>query len=358
MPMTKCPVCGVSVKDENLVRHVHNQHPHETVEGLEKLAPARPKSTSTRDWKDDLARLGVLVAVAGAIWFVLALLFPTPVGVMIPAFPGVLLVLLVGVGLLAGGWVLGSAAIQRSGTKFAVIGVVVGLAMAGVSAGLAAQQGVHPLSPPTAAPGNWMKADNPLWTINSRPVIFYYGSAGCPYCAASSWVVQGALQLFGSLSGYTFITSTPNEATPELRSIPGVDFVGATFSSSFLSLDVVAGNDNQVISAPTPPPIENSYVLTYDTQMGVASFPFYVVGGIYMRSGGLVDPTVFSTNGVMTASAVQQAIASGSGPVYTAIHSAQIYLEAYLAKACQRAGLTPPSTVTGDPAVAAVLAQL
>ncbi len=357
--MTKCPVCGVSVKDENLVRHVRNQHPRDKVEGLEKMAPARTRSTSTRDWKDDLARIGVLVTVAGVVWFVLALLFPTPVGVIVPAVPTVLILCLVGVALLVGGWVLGSAAIQRSGVKFAVVGLVVGLALAGISAELAAQAGVPSLSKQTtSAPGNWLKAPNTLWTINGRPVIFYYGSAGCPYCAASSWAVQGALQAFGSLSGETYITSSPNEADPSIRSIPGVDFVGASFSSSYLSLDVVAGNDNQVISAPTPPPVENAYVLTYDTQYGSATFPFYVVGGIYLRTGALVDPTIFSSTGVMSPSAVLQALQSQSGAVYTAVHQAQIYLEAYLAKACQLANITPPTAVTNDAAVAAVLAQL
>ena len=31
MPAKKCPVCGVSVKVENLERHIRNQHPHEDV---------------------------------------------------------------------------------------------------------------------------------------------------------------------------------------------------------------------------------------------------------------------------------------------------------------------------------------
>ena len=32
MPTKKCPVCGVSVKVENLVRHVQDQHPHTTLD--------------------------------------------------------------------------------------------------------------------------------------------------------------------------------------------------------------------------------------------------------------------------------------------------------------------------------------
>ena len=38
MAMKKCPVCGVSVKAENLERHVRNQHPHEEVDLSETLS--------------------------------------------------------------------------------------------------------------------------------------------------------------------------------------------------------------------------------------------------------------------------------------------------------------------------------
>jgi peroxiredoxin len=38
MSATKCPVCGVSVKAENLERHVRNQHPRETVDVREVLS--------------------------------------------------------------------------------------------------------------------------------------------------------------------------------------------------------------------------------------------------------------------------------------------------------------------------------
>ncbi len=40
MAMKKCPVCGVSVKTENLERHVRNQHPREEVDLSETLTRA------------------------------------------------------------------------------------------------------------------------------------------------------------------------------------------------------------------------------------------------------------------------------------------------------------------------------
>lgn len=38
MTSKKCPVCGVSLKAENLERHVRDQHPHESVSTREVLS--------------------------------------------------------------------------------------------------------------------------------------------------------------------------------------------------------------------------------------------------------------------------------------------------------------------------------
>lgn len=356
MPMTKCPVCGVSVKDENLVRHVKNQHPHEKVDGLEKMAPA-PKRPS-REWRDDLARIGTILTVAGIVWLALAFVFPTPVGVMVPVFPGLLGFTVFGVILLAFGWVMGSGALQRSGRRLAVVGLVVGLVLAGSSALLATQQGVPILSTQTTSLGQtgWIKAPNSVWRINNLPVLFYYGSAGCPYCAASSWALMLALQAFGSMSGQTYTTSSPTD-TP--ASIPEVELAHITYSSGYLSLDLLAGDNNQVISAPSPNPVQNAYLLTYDNQGGAYSFPFYAVGGLYFHAGAIVVPSVYITSsGTMTPTDVQNAIASQSGTVYAAIHNAAVLLEAAMVRACQAAGVNPPPSVTSDAAVQGALAVI
>ena len=47
MATKKCPVCGVSVKVENLERHVRNQHPHAELE---------PENLLTRDERGDVER--------------------------------------------------------------------------------------------------------------------------------------------------------------------------------------------------------------------------------------------------------------------------------------------------------------
>ncbi len=353
MAMKKCPVCGVSVKDENLVRHVKNQHPHEKVEGLEAMAPA-PKRAA-REWRDDFVRLGLIVTVAGVVWVALAFVFPTPVGVMVPVVPGLLVFLLFGVVLLAIGWVMGSGTVQRSGKRLAVVGLVIGLVLAGSSALLATQQGVPILDARPLALGQsgWLKGANPVWRINNLPVVFYYGSAGCPYCAASSWALMLALQAFGSMSGQTYTTSSP---TDNPASIPEVELAHITYTSGFVSLDILAGDNNQVISAPSPNPVQNAYLLTYDNNGGSYSFPFYAVGGIYVHTGAIVLPSTYVTGtGTLSPTDVQNAIASQSGTVYAAIHGAAVLLEAAMVRACNAAGITPPSSVTSDAAVQAAL---
>src|SRR3989304_9699704 len=47
VPSKKCPVCGVSVKLENLERHVRNQHPRASVD-LTSLLSAEERMETTR----------------------------------------------------------------------------------------------------------------------------------------------------------------------------------------------------------------------------------------------------------------------------------------------------------------------
>jgi thiol-disulfide isomerase/thioredoxin len=82
MAAVKCPVCGVSVKAENLERHLKNQHPHEKVdlsevlteEDREAVAETRqsPRAGLTRGGK----RMLVIVAIVVAVLVVLIIVYP------------------------------------------------------------------------------------------------------------------------------------------------------------------------------------------------------------------------------------------------------------------------------------------
>jgi peroxiredoxin len=73
MAMMKCPVCGVSVKAENLERHLRNQHPHEQVDLSETLSEedrqaikeqkSAGRSGLTRGGRRLLMIVGIVIAV-------------------------------------------------------------------------------------------------------------------------------------------------------------------------------------------------------------------------------------------------------------------------------------------------------
>ena len=75
MAMKKCPVCGVSVKVENLERHVHDQHPRTHVEpeqiltNEERLKVRRTGPAS----RPVMTRRGKMIAVAVAVILVLVI---------------------------------------------------------------------------------------------------------------------------------------------------------------------------------------------------------------------------------------------------------------------------------------------
>jgi hypothetical protein len=364
MATRKCPVCGASVKEENLLRHVEDKHPRAKVEGLKEIRAASKKPARTASskrvlaWKDDLARIGTVVSVAGVVWLVLAVLLPSPVGGAVPVSPTLVALVLVGVALVAAAWVLGSGVLARSWKKLGAVGLALGLALAGASALVATQEGAPTLSRSTTPePGGWTKANNPVWKADGKPVFFYLGSTACPFCAASSWAVWEALKYFGSLPVPVFTTSMSNPNEP-FRNVPEVDLSHVTLTGAYVTLDFREGDNNQAITLPSLSTLEEAYVVTYDSSSAI---PFFVVGGMYYQST-LLDPSIFFPNGPsgipMTPQAVDVAIASGTGPVYSAIHQQQLYVEAYLAMACHAAGIPPPAAVVNDFGVGSIIAQI
>ena len=98
MASVKCPVCGVSVKAENLERHLRNQHPREQVDLSEVLsekdreAVAETKAPTraglTRGGKRMLLVVGLVVAALIALVIVLPLLTPLNTDFTLPSTDG------------------------------------------------------------------------------------------------------------------------------------------------------------------------------------------------------------------------------------------------------------------------------
>ncbi|MCI4357497.1 MAG: DUF929 domain-containing protein [Thermoplasmata archaeon] len=305
-----------------------------------------------------LLALGGYVAVPlVGIWFLLALVYPSPVGVYLAAIPWVGLILAAAALLLAFGLLRSVERWNRAMRSALVVGIILGFVVSGVLAGVAVFQGCPVLkAASTQEPGGWVKAPNAEWTENGVPVFFFYGSIACPYCSASSWAMVGALNATGTLSGtyYGHSDSNPND----IPNTPEVVLATATLVSQYVALHVDESTDPQVITPPaTPSCIDQAYVSAYDSTGGI---PFVVLGGIYIHTNTLVDPLQLRTtpgdasSNPLTPQQVQGEINAQSGAAWVAISPQMYLMEALLVKLNHG----QPTGLANDPNVANYLKQI
>jgi hypothetical protein len=298
----------------------------------------KPSQRNGQKAKWTIARVGMLLTPLFAIWFVIAYFIPSPVGVFISAIPTLGLALAASAFLLAFG-------LLRSEKKWSTVfrgavaaGIVLGLLMVaifgigGLLAGYPTLTGVT-----SAEPANFHKANNALWDSGGKPVYFFYGSAACPYCSASSWAMVTALERFGTLSGQYYDYSNPNDVYPNT---PETVLASATLASSYITLQVGETTYTGAITlAGFANEYQNAYFVAYDSG---GSIPFVVVGGQYFTVGTLVNPGDLA--GLSTAD-VQGQVTSQSGPAWSAISPAADWLTAYILKVD---GGQPASLMTGN----------
>ncbi len=317
-----------------------------------KGAPTRKESSEAvakKERKWTLARFGLLLTPAFGIWFVLAYFYPSPVGVYLPAIPVIGILLAIAAFVLAFGLLRSDKRWTPVFRKTIAYGLALGFAIAGGFAGYSALAGCGVLPSSSTAigqPSGWEKVTPSAWHVNGAAVFFFYGSAACPYCSASSWAMQYALGRFGTLSGTYFDTSSPTDSPP---SVPEVVLSSASINSQYVSLQVAESTNDQSITAPAVTScIQQAYVSTYNPS---GSIPFVVINGQWYHVGTLVDPTVLAG---MTPQQVQSEVNSQSGSAWVAI-SPQAYL--MTAILCKANG-DQPQSVAQDPNIAPLLAQL
>ncbi|MFI5415391.1 MAG: DUF929 family protein, partial [Candidatus Lutacidiplasmatales archaeon] len=198
----------------------------------------------------------------------------------------------------------------------------------------------------TGEPGSFSKANNALWADGGAPVFFFYGSAACPYCSASSWAMVVALQAFGTLSGAYQDHSSSTDVYPNT---PELVLSDASLQSRWVSMRIAEStSDVSITPAATSGCIESSYVSSYDS---IGSIPFVVIGGQYIHIGAMVNPA--SLTG-LDATQVQSQISNQSGAAWNAISPTAYLIEAFLVKA--NGG--QPTSVATSPSVAPLLAQI
>jgi hypothetical protein len=294
-----------------------------------------------------LERVALLLAPLVAVWFVLALGVPSPVGAFVPAIPYLLVSLLVVVAVLGFALLRSRPRWTTTLRNSVVAGVVLGLVVAGCL-GVAALVGGCPTltSATTGEPANFSKTSDPTWSDGGVPVFFFYGSTACPFCSASSWAMSMALGAFGTLRGTTYDRSNPLDSYPNT---PEIVLANATLQSRWVSLQVAEStDDNQITPAPTSGCVESAYLTTYDPMTYI---PFVVIAGHYLHVGAMVDPAKLAG---MTAPQVQGQLDNQSGPAWNAISPTAYLLEAFLV----RANGGQPASVATNPSVAPLLAQI
>ena len=127
-------------------------------------------------------------------------------------------------------------------------------------------------------------SNSPL-TDNGKIVVLFIGSEACPFCAAESWSLVGALQQYGTLTGLTQIISNSSESIPN---VPGYSFVNASFQSkeiSFWEVETTTTSWNHKLQA-----INTTEELLFAQYDPHGRIPFLLVGGSYLHIGSGVSP--------------------------------------------------------------------
>lgn len=314
-----------------------------------------------------LAFVGILVAIAGAIPFLLSYVTSLVGALGVVLYLGV--VALVGVGLLGVSVVIGGTRALSRWKGGLIGGVVAGVVLTAAIVSVSIAAGCPNLATTTTGePGpsgdtSWGKAANPVWTQNGEPVVFFLGSIACPYCSASSWAIYGAIQNFstshgGFESGADWGVSNPGDVYPDT---PEIRLNSYSASGPYIAYAGYEGSDPTAITVPSPGCPYSDYVSTYDS---AGSIPFFVIGGIFVHTATIVSPTIYEqSSGTLTPQQVYSELVGGGysacdTSVPGTILCAQDWIEAYMWKADVIAGVQPPPSVEADQQVASDFAGI
>ncbi|MGI0131249.1 MAG: DUF929 family protein [Thermoplasmata archaeon] len=307
------------------------------------------ESPSTRSAKNDeaaterkwsLPRLGYLLTPAFGVWFLIAYVAPSPVGLLLPAIPWL------GIGLAVVAFLLLFGLLRTREKRWSpalrsslIVGVVLGLLVAG-SAGITGYLAFGcPYLPPasslagTSAPG-WTKASVGPWQDGGKPVLYFYGASWCPFCSAGSWSIYKALTGFGTVTGANAALgfsslSDVYAGTPEIV-LGNVQY--SSSSISFIVTEDTSGVDGNF------PGATNCFEQAYVTAYGGGAIPFVVINGQYIHANTpIVNPATLSTYTYSTTSGHGAATVLGqvqaeNGTAWSAVQQQAWWMMAFLVK--------------------------
>lgn len=301
------------------------------------IRPSKEAQEATeRKWT--FARIGYLATPIFGIWFVLAYVAPSPVGILVPAIPWL------AIGLALAAFLLVFGLLRTPGKRWnsmfrttLLVGIVVGLfvsGLVGVTGYLAfGCPYLPPVSSLTGLPGpGWAKAGVGAWQEGGQPVLYFYGASWCPFCSASSWAIYKALTEFGTVSGTTLGFSS---LTDTAAGTPEIVLANANIASKTISLRVTEDTSGVDGTFPgTTDCFEQAYVGAYSG----GSIPFLVINGQYVHGGSsIIDPTLlasytYSATGGTGASTVLQQVQQENGTAWSVISTQAWWIMAFLAK--------------------------
>jgi Domain of unknown function (DUF929) len=113
----------------------------------------------------------------------------------------------------------------------------------------------------------------PELRLDGKPELLYMGGEYCPYCAAERWAMAAAVSRFGTLSGLSFIHSSP---TDSYANTPTLSFYRSSYTSKYLSFVPVEWYGEQ--DDPSTPLLH--VYLQHPTQQQVSLFTKYAGGAI------------------------------------------------------------------------------
>lgn len=302
-----------------------------------------------------LARIAFILTPLFGIWFLLAYVFPSPVGVYVTAIPVLAIFFAATAAVLAFALLRSAEKWNRVYRNAAVMGVVLGLVVAGGVTLFALSQNCPTLTASLSPePSSWNKAANAAWTSGGAPVFFFYGAYACPFCSASSWSMYYAFTKFGTVTGIQYGHSSPNDIYPNE---PEIYIDQLSVQSSYVAVIAAENHDPTNTVGPTPGScIEQAYVSAYDT----SGIPFLVINGQFIHSGSLVSAggngasdNMSQLQGLSGAQVMGQ-INNQSGPAWNAISPAAWVLMAYIV----HANGGQPANVASIPQVKAILDQI
>ncbi|MGP8109924.1 MAG: DUF929 family protein [Thermoplasmata archaeon] len=259
--------------------------------------PEGAKGGARRSW----LRILYLILPLVAAWFALAYLVPSPVGLLVPAFPYLALVLAVLAFVFA-------FALWRTtpGRRWSTVfrgtligGVVLGLVLAGLIGltgsllfgcpYLPSAASLTPVNGPDSVTG-WEQVHVSPWQEGGKPVFFSYGAVWCPYCSASSWAIWKTLASYGAaVPNSAFSMYSSSAAGEPAKSTPEVVLANAQ-SSGTVAVQVAeyTGGTDGAYPA-TSSCYQQAYVSAYAT-----GIPFIVINGQYLHVGSLYNAELLS----------------------------------------------------------------